>query len=1024
MGRKHQDKFSGPSAQPAVGGQAYDGPVVRNPLAPVPKISDRITNGRGSLAIRDRIQYLKQHPDELREEIGRIDQIIENALPYESPSTAGSRERILETWSLIIPILAQREIPQVDLWNVDIVAKYAREYLIFRLNCTDGKGGAKFVKAMTLRNWHNHLVHCIAKYTIDAQARKCGSQLLVAGGLYVALETVVDTLIIDNSLNRHNDERKYFGREELLLLLEAGMGDGNEASSFARFQLNTQLTIAFTTGTRPSSLAFAHPDYEKRGLYPTLADIVLERHEGGIAVKLHLKNFKGSNGPADGKEQWLMLTPVGEWFNLPFETGFWLVGALVLREALADHDSIDSVLDGEEAKIRIKPECLSEPLFLANAPGGREREGEKKPQSARALSEAITQRCRSAGLDGGGMYVFRRAAADWFGRLLAADAAAELLGHKPETQQIFRKHYSRGSLNIPLVAQRLGEMKGPGSAMAEVAARQQVFSSVAVKCLVRRMGRDGRKDKGSTGAEPESSVSGEAGVSEEGEAPGAAAEAEDPDDPELTAAEQAETLAHPEVVGHQRDLDIAWDGIYELLPAGAKKHKPWVQAERQRIKMLRRDFDRLPTVTEEAFAAAEEVMLSCLVGLQKIRGAHLRRARRAKVEVSRKAALSVKWDTLKARQTAQAQLNEPMARVKEALKAQQEGGLAVPIDRSLLRFPDAWENEEEDTAENEKASKELSLHLRLIVSGAGSNRGPGPAKTTVEPKGKGKERETGPSDTIPGGLFHFEPETEQPAGEEPINASDAAANTLGSGEAVDIHAVRKEFLKSLVDPVVEYKQNKAFFEEHHKCLQCQRYVSNETKQKKEWTSFGRLSRHIKECHNPWAELELLMYAPDGRMHCPLKTCDFVSTNVASVRKHCLNGCERRDAFKAMQEQYAGQQMKRNADWVVWKAKQKELEEAAAVDEEGAAGPSYTDEVEGPSVTLTANMSRAALLEAARSFLRGIKTTFDRVMRLDWETLFAQGQELGYFGGTEFAAFEKDLKGLKDLIEGLYQEAAK
>ena len=71
---------------------------------------------------------------------------------------------ILITWSIIINSKYQT-FPLKDYWTtVLFIAKF---HLHWWVGCTPGMKGAKYVKAVTLKNWMTHLVHCIAKFGHD-----------------------------------------------------------------------------------------------------------------------------------------------------------------------------------------------------------------------------------------------------------------------------------------------------------------------------------------------------------------------------------------------------------------------------------------------------------------------------------------------------------------------------------------------------------------------------------------------------------------------------------------------------------------------------------------------------------------------------------------------------------------------------------------------------------------------------------------------------------------------------------------
>lgn len=62
-----------------------------------------------------------------------------------------------------------------------------------QVTITPGSNQAQSVKAVTLRGWQTHLIHCILKYTHEPKSGlSTGMSLLVTQDLYQQLEDEVD----------------------------------------------------------------------------------------------------------------------------------------------------------------------------------------------------------------------------------------------------------------------------------------------------------------------------------------------------------------------------------------------------------------------------------------------------------------------------------------------------------------------------------------------------------------------------------------------------------------------------------------------------------------------------------------------------------------------------------------------------------------------------------------------------------------------------------------------------------------
>ncbi|KAH9840801.1 uncharacterized protein C8Q71DRAFT_741315 [Rhodofomes roseus] len=882
---------------------AYTGPVVRNPLAPVPKASGKL--GRGMLALRDRLNRTLNDPEARDAEMKEVEAILNEAQPYLSPSLTRGFRNLLETWELIVPSIAGRPIPQEELWNVDIVAKYAREYLVIRFRNTEGRDGQQYVKATTLQYWRTILAQCVVKYTSDTEGKRCGGRLLAAGGLYTELETQVNHLIVKYQLDRHLEPKEYYGRNEFQLVIQKAIETATLDDVFMRLQTLCAMAFGFAAGPRASTLAPCAPEYAERGLYPKLEDIRLFRENGGITVHFHAKHFKGANGPGNGKEQHLVFSAAENWYNVVFELSVWLCQCLIYRGALY-YKTAEELMAGKEAEVLIRPEFKTQPLFTAGEPGGREGNlTDPVPQTAGAMSNNISHLCQLAGLKSSGMYAFRRTTIDGFAREISVDIASAIAGHDQDVQAVFKKHYWRGVENIPLLAIRLGEMKGPNSAMAEAATKQQMFTSAAVRCLVTQRAREA------------------AGY----EAPQrqAAKAAQQLSDEALQAIKE-----DPEMEQASREIERGWDIMYALFPGGARGYRDDLVEDKGRVFRLRQDLQPLSSTTEEALNDAEAILFAAVDKRHKIEKKLKKKARsvelKARLHAEHTGVLS--YDTAENRLDAIESFKQPMSTLRNILEANRKGVAGV-IDPSMLRFTsETWDSmEDEEDAEVEDITGSMAKfekHLRFYSKPNPKGKQPAEESQQMTPPSEFAEPDGESSDMI-----GFQP-PEGGISDKPFDAAETTGNIVEGGE-MDVSEVRVQFMDYVLKPVREYRAMRTYWQKDGKCLSCQAYIHDDARMNKQWTRFTNLSRHIQEKHNPWAELEQHMYLPDGQFGCPLKACDFEAKSIKLVREHCLKGCEHSKEFRAIKEEHDGYRMARNEAGAAWKAKKKGMSDKAVAE---------------------------------------------------------------------------------------------
>lgn len=127
--------------------------------------------------------------------------------------------------------------------------------------------------------------------------------------------------------------------------------------------------------------------------------------------------------------------------NLPMSVPHRLLGMLLRREGLEDHETLDSLLGGTEHRIKIKESMLSQPVCRAG--GRRGLSVSENPMSAEALSRYVRDASITAGYPLGiTMYAWRRKAATIWVRAFGTERARQMMDHEAGSDTIFQ-HMSK-----------------------------------------------------------------------------------------------------------------------------------------------------------------------------------------------------------------------------------------------------------------------------------------------------------------------------------------------------------------------------------------------------------------------------------------------------------------------------------------------------------------------------------------------------------------------------------------------------
>ena len=130
--------------------------------------------------------------------------------------------------------------------------------------------------------------------------------------------------------------------------------------------------IGLVCGVRPGSMG---PTKRHKDQFLTFKEIELtrvgNRYSGMFNTKITFLYLKRNRGP-DAIQEGLTFHVNGAStsHNLPMSIPHRLLIILLRRQGLQDHDDLDSLLNGQEIRIRLKDAILKEPVLRKGGPWG------------------------------------------------------------------------------------------------------------------------------------------------------------------------------------------------------------------------------------------------------------------------------------------------------------------------------------------------------------------------------------------------------------------------------------------------------------------------------------------------------------------------------------------------------------------------------------------------------------------------------------------------------------------------------
>ncbi|KAJ7433169.1 hypothetical protein B0H11DRAFT_1939751 [Mycena galericulata] len=438
----------------------------------------------------------------------------ENFVDTENPRTKRDHIRHETLWHAFM-LERYPDIEDEQIWDEERVLRFAPAYVLWLYQNTPPITGRESLKAATLENWPDHLIQNITNYAVNSNGERVRWILLTQKGLYKTCRDNVMNVLWQCNLDRTMNPHIYYGRAEVRLVIETILAS-RTASRLAQIQTITRIVLTMFIAWRPLSMA---PTNDVMVLlerasatitYIRLKDIrIIRTGPMTFIILLHGSEFKpspkGHLMTVSAAEQYWKLMSVLFAHNALFDPTLWILLFLFARNTLTytvptpllvpphlltPTQCIEEFATDTAAEVKIKPEKLDEPLFLAVSAGGRNLSA--KAGKSHGISQAATYWACKAGLPGGGNGTYRRDASDkvflvLFGQQIGDQAAKDILNHA--ILGVYRQFYSRNTVNHDVVRIRLGEIAGnleseAGQKLKEATSRD-VYMEYAVEALLR-----------------------------------------------------------------------------------------------------------------------------------------------------------------------------------------------------------------------------------------------------------------------------------------------------------------------------------------------------------------------------------------------------------------------------------------------------------------------------------------------------------------------------------------------------------
>ncbi|KAG8704933.1 hypothetical protein FRC09_003249 [Ceratobasidium sp. 395] len=464
--------------------------------------------------------------------------------------TVNDRKRSMELrWAGFL-IWIDATIPPNKFWNVSVLAQYWESFFYALVDLTPGRSGddGRTLRASTVYEWSKTWTTLVKEKCTDDAGGLAGHQLLYRQGVFNRLKNRVLWFTHHFQLDRHVRHQSFVGRPALLMMMRAGYQKSEVYGRVPFQQSCVALSLVCQIGCRMGSLGYSTKTHLKREMYAKLEDIKIIRvSKCRWRIIFTLKHRKGHNWVADaGHPSKFTLEPVTKVHNLWFDFGVHLVSFLFMRGAIQGCETLQDVFDSEAAELKIKPDMLKQPLFLARTQKGEDVTD--NPASAKGMTKTLQVLADLCGYYDFTSHGLRRDLGDRLGLLLGNEVAREVLTHD-EDRTTYHRSYSRNTLNIPVTLAMEGELDANTSTVNQLTLRRNSVTDTILNSIIDSIA--------SICSEP-SSESDQVLVN------GRQLTVV------LTEEEMQKANDDKHVAAIQSDLDSVWETYYEMMPDRAK----------------------------------------------------------------------------------------------------------------------------------------------------------------------------------------------------------------------------------------------------------------------------------------------------------------------------------------------------------------------------------------------------------------------------------------------------------------------
>ncbi|KAF6747922.1 hypothetical protein DFP72DRAFT_1174636 [Ephemerocybe angulata] len=382
-----------------------------------------------------------------------------------APSTQYHYAFVLRAWILLLSILPSPPIKLENIWNEKVIFDWFKSLpMWFVANAKVGSTDRK-LRARTLDTYCRIFLILVKNNGCSFENGiwvRAGGAILTQLNVYGHMLDTVCHVIFTQGLERGLREKAYYGRLELMLIMQYVYKMAKSGPKMIVSLMNIiRLLFTFFGTYRPSSLGWVSDKGRAAGLYPKIGDLKIFKDGWGIfRVIFYCRNYKGSLDAARAKEKSMTFDPVQLPHNIMNDVSLWIVTALWKRNMFVKkYKNTIELFSDPDLIMQLREDCLHLPLFPAAKTGGRGLL-EGVPAGAKAASDFVAMACHAVGLARAGTTSFRRETGNKYGYTVSKEMAKTVMSHSDMASKSLDEYYSKGANNYNLTQLRLGEVEG------------------------------------------------------------------------------------------------------------------------------------------------------------------------------------------------------------------------------------------------------------------------------------------------------------------------------------------------------------------------------------------------------------------------------------------------------------------------------------------------------------------------------------------------------------------------------------